>query len=365
MIIRHEQLLSSQQRRPKELVPRPHNYFYKSKVLCDLFVANIIAITMDHSLLLHPQYKQRRVKKKRNLDGGLVNCLLCFAVILSLWTLWSVPSSGDAGSDSLNDSSSSSSPYYYYRNNLLVQGVSTPSRQLGAALSVQQPQANHHHHQQPPPQQLVPVFFDQKARPTALVHPRHLQMVANTNSNNIPSPQEQATTNTRGFDSTTSVRTSTSSLSGGVASRRPPSTTTTTTTATNSNSVLGGTSWRPQTNNAAGITTTSTTKQRQQHGSFSRTLASVAAAAVEKEASSATASSSTLQGTTFLLVASCSIVLGALTAKKAIERAQQWEQESQEDSLAYDLAYTDNGSDVSYGSFVSTGWSDELDKFDV
>ena len=58
---------------------------------------------------------------------------------------------------------------------------------------------------------------------------------------------------------------------------------------------------------------------------------------------------------------------GALVAKRTIDRAIRWETLLKEDSLAYDMAYTDDWrSDTSsYGSFVSNVWSDELDKFDV
>lgn len=71
------------------------------------------------------------------------------------------------------------------------------------------------------------------------------------------------------------------------------------------------------------------------------------------------------RSTAFLVASSCAIVLGVLTTKRAIQSAQKWKQRSLEDSLAYDMAYTDTRSDYSYGSFVSAAWSDELNKFEV
>lgn len=100
-----------------------------------------------------------------------------------------------------------------------------------------------------------------------------------------------------------------------------------------------------------------------------------------------TTSPSRILRVALLLVASAALVSGALLAKKALEGVERWEQQSQEDSLAYDMAYTEhqptmgtplrNGwtsrvhsgsggcSDIGYGSFVSTTWSDELEKFDL
>lgn len=67
----------------------------------------------------------------------------------------------------------------------------------------------------------------------------------------------------------------------------------------------------------------------------------------------------------FSVTASCAVILVAISARRMLHRIQRWEQQSQEDSLAYDMAYTDNYSEIGYGSFVSTSWSDDLDKFDV
>jgi hypothetical protein len=54
-----------------------------------------------------------------------------------------------------------------------------------------------------------------------------------------------------------------------------------------------------------------------------------------------------------------------MMAKRALDKVQKWEQQSQEDSLAYDLAYTSTMSEAGYGSFVSQWTDDDLDKFDV
>jgi hypothetical protein len=67
----------------------------------------------------------------------------------------------------------------------------------------------------------------------------------------------------------------------------------------------------------------------------------------------------------YLIVASCSVLWGALLAKRTLDTMQRWEQQLQEDSLAYDVAYTDTLSEFGYGSFDSASWSDELEKFDV
>lgn len=67
----------------------------------------------------------------------------------------------------------------------------------------------------------------------------------------------------------------------------------------------------------------------------------------------------------FLCVASISLSLGAILAKRLLDKWQRWEQQSQIDSLAYDIAYTDTFSEVGYGSFVSATWLDEANKFDV
>jgi hypothetical protein len=69
-------------------------------------------------------------------------------------------------------------------------------------------------------------------------------------------------------------------------------------------------------------------------------------------------------GTVILVAISGAIIAGALMAKRALDKLQKWEQQSQEDSLAYDIAYTTTTSEVGYGSFVSN-WTDDLDKFDV
>jgi hypothetical protein len=69
------------------------------------------------------------------------------------------------------------------------------------------------------------------------------------------------------------------------------------------------------------------------------------------------------RSTILLLAFSCSFVAGGLYAKRALDRYQKWEIRSQEDSLAYDIAYTTK-TEVSYGSMGSS-WSDEWSKFDV
>jgi hypothetical protein len=66
----------------------------------------------------------------------------------------------------------------------------------------------------------------------------------------------------------------------------------------------------------------------------------------------------------FLLALSGSALTGGVFAKRALEKLQKWEEQSNEDSLAYDMAYTDTVSEIGYGSFV-TSWSNDLDKFDV
>lgn len=70
--------------------------------------------------------------------------------------------------------------------------------------------------------------------------------------------------------------------------------------------------------------------------------------------------------TTHILVAmSCSIVAGALMAKKALDKLHKWEQQSQEDSLVFDMAYTTSAKELlGYGSFFSA-WNGDLDKYDV
>lgn len=63
------------------------------------------------------------------------------------------------------------------------------------------------------------------------------------------------------------------------------------------------------------------------------------------------------------IVASAAFVSGGLMAKSALYRLHKWEQQSNEDTLAYDLAYT---SSETYGSFSTDLWSeDELDRFDI
>ena len=69
-------------------------------------------------------------------------------------------------------------------------------------------------------------------------------------------------------------------------------------------------------------------------------------------------------GTIMLLGILGSVALGGVAAKRALDRVYQWEQQEQEDSLAYDIAYTTSVSEIGYGSFVSS-WTGDLDKFDV
>lgn len=70
------------------------------------------------------------------------------------------------------------------------------------------------------------------------------------------------------------------------------------------------------------------------------------------------------QTTIFLILSSCSIIAGAVMAKAALDGVHSWEQQSKEDSLVYDMAYTESFSELGYGSFVSD-WSSDLDKFDL
>lgn len=75
------------------------------------------------------------------------------------------------------------------------------------------------------------------------------------------------------------------------------------------------------------------------------------------------------QSTIVLLVFSFTFVAGGLFAKRALGRYEKWEMQSQEDSLAYDIAYTmTNSSNISsYGSMGdgSSSWSVEMSKYDV
>ena len=76
------------------------------------------------------------------------------------------------------------------------------------------------------------------------------------------------------------------------------------------------------------------------------------------------------QGTSImvLLFFTFALVGGAVFASRALTRMEQWEIQSQEDSLAYDIAYTSRLEFSSYGSFESSyfdGWEDDLSKFDV
>ena len=66
-----------------------------------------------------------------------------------------------------------------------------------------------------------------------------------------------------------------------------------------------------------------------------------------------------------LFAISGSIVTGAFYARTALEKLQRWEEQSNEDSLAYDMAYTDTVSEINYGSFVSSWDGGDLDKFDI
>ena len=64
------------------------------------------------------------------------------------------------------------------------------------------------------------------------------------------------------------------------------------------------------------------------------------------------------------MVGSAAIVSGGLMARSALNKLHEWEQQSNEDSLAYDLAYTN--SDVSYGSFrTDFGFAEDSDRFDI
>ena len=52
-------------------------------------------------------------------------------------------------------------------------------------------------------------------------------------------------------------------------------------------------------------------------------------------------------------------------AKKALDKLCQWEKESKETSLAYDMAYTTSiQSETSYGS-TFLDWEDQMTKFDI
>jgi hypothetical protein len=64
----------------------------------------------------------------------------------------------------------------------------------------------------------------------------------------------------------------------------------------------------------------------------------------------------------FLII--ISVLSGGILAKRALDRFYKWEEKEQEDSLAFDIAYTTNVSEIGYGSFVSN-WTGDLDKFDV
>jgi len=80
----------------------------------------------------------------------------------------------------------------------------------------------------------------------------------------------------------------------------------------------------------------------------------------------------------FLSFLSLSVVLGGVLAKTAISKLERWDQLCQEDSLAYDLAYTSHGekqsfiylhhNDNDYGSCASASVytaGPEWEKFDL
>jgi hypothetical protein len=86
------------------------------------------------------------------------------------------------------------------------------------------------------------------------------------------------------------------------------------------------------------------------------------------------------QSTLMLLFFSISFIAGGFAAKNYLEKLQKWEIESQQDCLAYDIAYTTTttnkspqrgnrsstaSQDSGYGSFTSSSWTDDLSKFDV
>jgi hypothetical protein len=330
---------------------------------------------MNHqSFLLHPQYKdqhRRRTKTYKNLDhhSALMNWILGVAVVLSLWTLWSSPVLNSNSNYQSGDGTTAASLSSY--NNLqsrmnkatMTIPTTTPStaRQEPATAAVPPLLVQLQGRQES--QQLIPIFLDGNGHPAALIHPRHLQMIASSSSS--------SNTGNVVFHHQANEQGDPKRLSS-------PNVRQATTASTNSVEPSQNGEWTKQqqqspNNKQVSASGTTTGKQVLQTGgsnygapvatafsdSTPRTLLSM-------EDETTQGSAATVRGTTFLMVASCSIVLGAVAAKKAIDRAQRWEQESQEDSLAYDLAYTETRSDDSYGSFVSTtGWSDELDKFDV
>lgn len=218
-----------------------------------------------------------------------MNCLLSFAVILSLWSLWSCTSDS-----TMNESSSS------------------PARQL---TSSQQPLEVH---------LLVPVVLDKQRQPF-YVNPQSLQMSYSSNMGYLEADDRRAMLNQdvasvfvgdKGIHSDSEGPTPSGIQSDKIATE---------VTSSGSRTLATTPSWL------------------EDRGSPRQQVRSLPC----------------------LIVASVAICLGALVAKKALEKAQRWEQQSQEDSLAYDLAYTDRRSDIGYGSFVSTAWSDDLEKFDV
>ena len=83
-----------------------------------------------------------------------------------------------------------------------------------------------------------------------------------------------------------------------------------------------------------------------------------------KSMSSPSRTSSSTSMFVYVLI-SCSFVAGGLMAKKALDTLYQWEKESKETSLAYDMAYTTSiQSETSYGSTFSD-WEDQITKFDI
>lgn len=65
-----------------------------------------------------------------------------------------------------------------------------------------------------------------------------------------------------------------------------------------------------------------------------------------------------------LLVFGCAFASGGIFALRALQKIERWEIQSQEDNLAYDIAYTIK-SEANYGSFESQSWRDDLSKYDV
>ncbi|CAJ1945491.1 unnamed protein product [Cylindrotheca closterium] len=65
-----------------------------------------------------------------------------------------------------------------------------------------------------------------------------------------------------------------------------------------------------------------------------------------------------------LLAFSCALVGGGMFGLRALKRLENWEIQSQEESLAYDFAFTTKR-DSNYGSFEPQIWEGDLNKFDV